>query len=617
MDLRTIQDPRFLKSLSMDELNELAGEIRSFLIESISRTGGHLSSNLGVVELTIAMHYVFDSPTDRLIFDVGHQGYTHKILTGRAGEFDRLRRLDGLSGFLKRNESIHDVWEAGHSSTALAALAGFETARVMNRGTYHNVALVGDGSLNSGLSFEALNFLGHRKDLAPIIILNDNEMSISRNVGTFAKILTSMRTTKPYLKATRVGNKIPKFLKDWKDRFGRMLRGLAKNMTIFDEFGFKYYGPIDGHNLKTLIKYLQIVRDLNRPCVLHVVTQKGKGYAPAENDKVGLWHGVKPFVPETGLPREPQTENRRSWSKIISEYLIRKASADPDFRVIVPAMVSGSDLLRFQAEFPHQLIDVGICEAFAVCYAGALAMEKKPVFVPIYSSFLQRAYDQMNHDIARQNLHVVFGLDRAGIVGEDGETHQGLYDIAYLRHLPNVTLLQGCTPEETHALLDYGFFVATGPVVIRYSNASVDYQESLLSLRETIQGPSWTRLSSGGKINVVAYGDTVMRLQKALEKVPLPVNLYNARFLKPLPEEPLRELFTSGLPILVVEDVVMAGGLGSALFEWAQAQGFPTDSLTLRGYPDRFIEQGTPAELRVRYGLDEETLLQTIRSLLK
>lgn len=617
IDLEKIENPAFLKKLTIAELNELAQQIRCFLIENIAKTGGHLSSNLGVVELTIALHYVFDSPTDRLIFDVGHQAYTHKILTGRAKDFPTLRKIDGLSGFLKRKESPHDVWEAGHSSTALAALSGFEIARAMENGTYKNVALVGDGSLNSGLSFEALNFLGHRHALSPIIVLNDNQMSISKNVGSFAKLLTSLRTTKPYLKATRVGNHIPKFLKDWKDRFGRMLRGFARNMSIFDEFGFKYYGPIDGHNLKQLIHYLTIVKNLNKPVVLHVVTTKGKGYAFAENDAIGKWHGVKPFVPETGLPVEIKGEKERSWSNIISEYLYQTAKNDPQFRVIVPAMVSGSDLVKFQKDFPDQLIDVGICESFAVCFAGALALQHKKVFVPIYSSFLQRAYDQMNHDITRQNLHVVFGIDRAGLVGEDGETHQGIYDIAYLRHLPNIEILQGIDPAETIALLNYAFSVAKGPVAVRYSNASVFYDPDLAVQPEVIVKPSWKKLTTKGRVNLIAYGDNARRMRDLIAKKRLSVNLYDARFIKPVDEVMIAEILKSGLSTVVLEDVAVAGGLGSAIFEVAEKNGLPTQNLSTVGLPDVFVEQGQVSELYQRYHLDDasmEALLKAKKS---
>lgn len=612
IDLLKIEDPAFLKNLSLSELYELATQIRHFLIENVAKTGGHLSSNLGVIELTIALHYVFESPKDRLIFDVGHQGYTHKILTGRAKEFPTLRKINGLSGFLKHQESIHDVWEAGHSSTALAALSGFEVVRKMNRETYKNVALVGDGSLNSGLSFEALNFLGQRQNLAPIIVLNDNEMSISKNVGTISKMLTSMRTTKPYLKATRQGNRIPQFLKNLKERFAKMIRGLANNMTIFDEFGFKYYGPIDGHNFKTLIKYLQIVKSLNKPCVLHVVTKKGKGYSFAENDIDGHWHGVKPFDIVTGIPVNGKAENEHSWSSIIAEYLCEHAKNNSDFRVIVPAMIAGSDLFKFQSKYPDQLIDVGICEAFAVCFAGAVALENKPVFVPIYSSFLQRAYDQVSHDVARQNLHVVFGIDRSGLVGEDGDTHQGIYDIAFLRHLPNMQILQGMTVSETYSLLDYAFCVGKGPIAIRYSNGYVKYDVSVLDNRETIMKPCWTQVTEGGTVNLIAYGDNAARMQSLIRTRCLPVNLYNARFIKPVDEIMLAQILSNGFKTIVLEDVTVSGGLGSSIFEVGQSLGMDTKNIRIIGLPDRFIEHGDVKDLYQKYGLDDEAIMSLI-----
>jgi len=300
MDLKKIQDPQFLKALSIEELQNLANDIRLFLIDSLSKTGGHLSSNLGVVELTIALHYVFNSPEDKIIFDVGHQAYVHKILTGRAKDFDRLRMFEGLSGYQKRNESIHDVWEAGHSSTAIAAVAGFEVAKEINHNKGKNIAVVGDGSLNSGLSFEALNFLGHKGNVAPIIVLNDNEMSISKNVGRLSKLLNKTRAGKFYNYAAKTKRKLPKFIYRMKVRLANMIRGFANNLTIFDEFGFSYYGPIDGHDIKDLIKFLKHIKHKNKPVVLHVITKKGKGYLPAENDTVGLWHGVGKFDKETG-----------------------------------------------------------------------------------------------------------------------------------------------------------------------------------------------------------------------------------------------------------------------------------------------------------------------------
>lgn len=615
MDLKTITGPEFLKTLSFSELEHLAGEIRTFIIENVSLTGGHLSSNLGVVEMTIALHKVFDSPIDKLIFDVGHQGYTHKILTGRAKDFPGLRQYGGISGFLKQSESVHDVWEAGHSSTAIAAAAGFEYARAMNKADYHVVAVVGDGSLNSGLSFEALNYLGHNQVLHPIILLNDNEMSISKNVGTLAKLLTSMRSSSAYQKATRKHKWIPAFLYHFKDRLGMMMRGLANNVTIFDDLGIKYYGPIDGHNIKTLVKYLNRVKTLRQPCVLHIVTKKGKGYPLAEHDIAGLWHGVKPFDPQTGLPRTPKKENMRSWSSIISDCLMEYADQHPEFRVIVPAMIVGSSLGKFQQLHPDQLIDVGICESFSVCFASAIAEHHKKVFVPIYSSFIQRAYDQVVHDVARINQHVVFGIDRSGLVGEDGETHHGVFDIAFLGHIPNLSIVQPKDAVEAKQLFTYALDVATGPVAIRYSNRSL-----LISadspIPPSITAPSWECLRQGSKLCVIAYGDKVNTLVSLAEEHQLPITIYNARFIKPLDTVAISNIVDSQLPILVVEDVVSIGGLGSMMFLHMQAAGLPTGSLKVVGIPDKYIGQGDIAHLEAEVGLDEASLVSLINKYL-
>lgn len=615
-DLKSIAGPEFLKNLNDKELYELADEIRNFIVENVSVTGGHLSSNLGVVELTIAIHRIFDSPHDKIIFDVGHQSYTHKILTGRAKFFDRLRKIDGLSGYLKREESVHDCWEAGHSSTAIAALAGFEIAKLMNNDTHKVVALVGDGSLNSGLSFEALNFIGHKPGLAPIIILNDNEMSISKNVGTLSKLLNSMRTNKTYLRATKI-RWIPKFFHDLKNRVGNMLRGFAKNMTIFDEFGLEYYGPIDGHNFKVLGKYLKLVKNSRKPCVLHVITKKGKGYLPAENDQQGLWHGVEPFDVETGLPKAKKEKNIVSWSNIISDYLYLYAKDHEDFKVIIPAMINGSGLRRFQEDFPDKIIDVGICESFAVCMAGALAMNKKKVFVPIYSSFLQRAYDQVSHDVARQNLHVIFGIDRSGVVGDDGETHQGLYDIAYLRHIPNMQIVQPMDAEEAFKLLDYAFYETTSPIAIRYSRTKLHFEPEKFNLRDKISTPTWTKVITTGSINLICYGDNVNRMRNLLEKTNLDVSLFNARFIKPIDKTLFEEILRSGKKIVVLEDVSVVGGLGSALMEYAQATGFDASLIHILGLPDDFIQQGTISEVYKLYHLDETSIKNYLLSLME
>ncbi|MFW5795273.1 MAG: 1-deoxy-D-xylulose-5-phosphate synthase N-terminal domain-containing protein, partial [Bacillota bacterium] len=378
MNLLEIKDPKFLKDLNLKELNELSIDIRNFLIENISKTGGHLASNLGVVELTIALHKVFDSPRDKIVFDVGHQSYVHKILTGRAKEFPTLRQYNGLSGYQKRSESEHDHWEAGHSSTAIAAISGFEVIRKMNNETNKNIAVVGDGSLNSGLSFEALNFLGH-SDLAPIIILNDNDRSISKNVGRLNKLLNKMRSSKFYAYAKKTKRKLPKFIYNSKVRMANMIRGFANNITIFDEFGFSYYGPIDGHDLSAIIKFLKIAKNKNKPIVLHFVTTKGKGYLPSETDLDGSWHGVGPFDVANGEIIGKNKEDYKKWSNIISEYIYQQAKVNDKLKVIVPAMIIGSGLKEFQKDFPEKIIDVGICEAFSVCFSAALS-EKLDIF---------------------------------------------------------------------------------------------------------------------------------------------------------------------------------------------------------------------------------------------
>ncbi|MBU0997665.1 MAG: 1-deoxy-D-xylulose-5-phosphate synthase [Firmicutes bacterium] len=617
IDLLKIQDPKFLKELNHDELVELSKEIRAFIIDKVSKTGGHLSSNLGTVELTIALHKVFNSPTDKIIFDVGHQAYTHKILTGRAKNFDQLRQYKGLSGYIKREESLHDVWEAGHSSTAIAALAGFEKARLFSGEKNFNIAVVGDGSLNSGLSFEALNYLGHQTEMRPIIILNDNEMSISKNVGTLSKILNSLRSSKTYVKASRRTRKFPKFLIDFKDRIGFMLRGFAKNMTIFDELGFTYYGPINGHDFKQLQKYFELAKKVNRPTVLHVITKKGKGYFPAESDGDGIWHGVGPFDVSTGIPLQKNPENHSSWSNIVSSYLTQYANNHPQFQVVVPAMINGSGLNQFQELHPNQIIDVGICESFAVCFSGALAMNKQTVFVPIYSSFLQRAYDQISHDIARQDIHVIFGVDRSGLVGDDGETHQGIYDIAYLKHIPNMEIVQPKDASEAYALLDYAFNISKHPIAIRYSRHKTEFSPNQLGKIETILSPSWQTMTSGGSVNLITYGDNVNRMKKMIESRQLNVNLINARFIKPLDTKTLDLILENGHPIVVLEDSSKISSLGSSVLEYMSSSSKMTSSVQILGLPDEFIQQGKVDELYQKYGLDDESVNQVLLNYLK
>ncbi len=610
MNLLEIQGPEFIKKLSIEELNELASEIRSFLIENVSKTGGHLSPNLGVVELTIALHKVFDSPKDKFIFDVGHQTYVHKILTGRAKYFSTLRKFNGLSGYQKRSESIHDVWEAGHSSTAIAALAGFETAREAKDQNYRNIAIVGDGSLNSGLAYEALNYLGHCKGLAPIIILNDNEMSISKNVGRMSKLLNNLRSSKMYLRATKSKARFPKFLYNLKVRLSNMVRGFANNISLFDQFGYSYYGPIDGHDIKTLIKFLTIAKKKSQPIVIHIVTKKGKGYAPAEEDKLGAWHGVGPFDIKTGEFLNKKPENMASWSSIFSELIEDYAKNIENFRVIIPAMIYGSSLLEFERKYPDKIIDVGICESFAVCFSAALALNNMQIYIPIYSSFLQRAYDQVLHDLARQNIKVVFGIDRSGIVGGDGETHQGLYDIAYLRHIPNIEIVQPSNMLEAKQLLDYAFNYAHHSVAIRYARGNTFHQEIVENSK--ITKPVWFEFNQNAEVNLIAYGDNFQRMKSYILEKNLPINLYNALFIKPLDEKMVSKILKSNLPTYVLEDVTYISGLGSAIFEFGQKNNLPINNLKILGLPDEFIQQGSKEEIYEKYGLSTEQIINKI-----
>ncbi|MCF7923531.1 MAG: 1-deoxy-D-xylulose-5-phosphate synthase [Candidatus Izimaplasma sp.] len=607
MNLNDIESPKFLKDLSLKELNELSTDIRSFLIDNIAKTGGHLASNLGVVELTIGLHRVFDSPKDRIVFDVGHQSYVHKILTGRAKYFSTLRQFEGLSGYQKRSESIHDHWEAGHSSTAIAAISGFEVARKEKKETYKNIAVVGDGSLNSGLSFEALNFLGH-SDLAPIIILNDNNQSISKNVGRLNKLLNKMRSSKFYEYAKKSQRKLPKFIYNLKVRLANMIRGFANNITIFDEFGFSYYGPIDGHDLKAIIKFLKIAKNKNKPVVLHFVTTKGKGYLPSENDMDGLWHGVGPFEKENGHLIKKNKENFMTWSNIISDYIMHQAEINDKLKVIVPAMIIGSGLAEFQKMHPDKIIDVGICESFSVCFSAALS-EDLDIFLPIYSSFLQRAYDQIVHDLTRQKLKIVIGIDRAGIVGGDGDTHQGIYDIAFLKHIPNIEIVQPANAVEAWQLLDYAFNHAQKSVAIRYSrNSAQIYNQKNY---EAITEPTWKEFNQDANVNLIAYGDNFTRMYNYIQKNNLDVNLYNAMFIKPLDTKMLDKIIKNNKSTYVLEDVTKISGLGSSILEYLSEQNKHLE-IKILGLPDEFIDHGSQEKLYKKYNLDEESIIKTI-----
>lgn len=597
MKLTDIKTPDFLQALDIPKLKDLASEIRSFLIENVSKTGGHLSSNLGVVEVILAMHYVFNEQNDKLIFDVGHQAYTHKILTGRAKDFARLRKKDGLSGFLKYQESPYDIWEAGHSSTSISAAAGFLKAKEMGADINNVVVLIGDGSIQNGLAFSALNYLGEKKDQKAIIILNDNNMSISPNVGSLSKIFDSLRIKRSYQVLRKI---TPKFLRRVKTAISAYFHG----GNVLSSIGFRYFGPIDGHDIKTLIRYFKYAKKTDQSIIIHIKTTKGKGYEYAENDSLGIWHGTSPFDIESGNPLMQVPEGSISWSKGMGRLILAKAKENPKIIVLCPAMIHGSGLKRFQRELPKQIIDVGIAEEHAVVMASALARSQKIPVVSIYSTFLQRAYDQINHDIARTNAHVVFLVDRAGIVGADGSTHQGTFDIAYLSHLPNMVITMPKDLNEAASLLDYAIYKHQGPFVIRYPRANTDLIEIVSN---EIPFGSWEIELPLKDLNFITYGPAVKVFKALIEDSKKDFGLINARYLKPLDYELIRKL--AGSKLVIYEEVSRLGGLGSLIMDFNQQEKLNLD-FDHYAIDDVFIEHGEIDLIKKELKMDIKDIFQ-------
>ncbi|WP_290155120.1 1-deoxy-D-xylulose-5-phosphate synthase [uncultured Dubosiella sp.] len=610
MKITDIQSPDQIKSMSTKQLQELADDIRMFLIGSISRTGGHLSSNLGVVELTIALHYVFHSPNDKFLFDVGHQSYTHKILTGRAGAFSTLRKHNGLSGFQKRSESVHDAWEAWHSS--LSAALGMAIARDLQHENFEIIPIIGDGALSGGMALEALNDIGvsHKK---MIIIFNDNNMSISKNHGAIEKRLTNLRSSSLYrhmkqdvktnLNQTKTGVNLLHSLTHLRDS----LKDSLVDAPLFKEFNLDYLGPVDGHNIPALIKVLETAKEHEGPIVVHVITQKGKGYKLAEQDRTGKWHGVGPFDPATGRLLVKLPPQEISWSQVISNTLIDLAAKNPKIVAITPAMAQGSKLLEFASRYKDRFFDCGIAEQHAVTMAAGMAVGGLHPFVSIYSSFLQRAYDQINHDVARMNVPVVFGIDRAGLVGDDGETHQGIYDIAFLRSIPNLVLSQPKDAKEAQNLL-YSAFAYNGPFCIRYPRGNVHYAPN--ERYEAIEIGTWTCHIVGiPEQIVITYGPDVDRLiQKARENA-MGVMVINARFFKPIDTKMLDTVFKENLPVTVFETDCEIGSLSSAILEAMNKKDHQIDII---GIQDHFVPQGSIRVLRQEEGIDIDTVFERL-----
>ncbi|MDN3449912.1 1-deoxy-D-xylulose-5-phosphate synthase [Planococcus sp. APC 3906] len=622
MDLHTITSPSFLKGLNNDQLVELSEDIRKFLIENLSRTGGHIGPNLGVVELTLALHKVFDSPSDKLIWDVGHQSYVHKILTGRASQFDTLRQFKGLCGFPKRIESEHDVWETGHSSTSLSAAMGMAAARDIQKTGNHVIPIIGDGALTGGMAFEALNHIGHEKtDM--IVILNDNEMSIAPNVGAMHSVLGRMRTAGKYNKVKDdleyLMKKIPAVggkLASTAERVKDSLKYLVVSGMFFEELGFTYLGPIDGHDLEELEENLKYAKKTKGPVLLHVITKKGKGFLPAENDVVGTWHGTGPYKMETG-DLVASSSKAPSWSGLIAETVRKLAREDERIVAITPAMPVGSKLVGFASEFPDRFYDVGIAEQHAMTMAAGLAAVDMKPFLAIYSTFLQRAYDQVVHDVCRQNLNVFIGIDRAGLVGADGETHQGVFDVAFLRNLPNMVVMMPKDENEGQHMVQTAIEYNGGPIALRYPRGNglgVPMDSELKSLPIG----SWEVLEKGADAVILTFGTTIPMALHAAEQLReqgIQLEVVNARFIKPMDEAMLHSIFGRKIPIITLEEAVLQGGFGSGVLEFAEENEYYGAVIHRLGIPDQFIEHGDVAELMDEIHLNSDEVVRIAKKL--
>jgi 1-deoxy-D-xylulose-5-phosphate synthase len=622
MDLESIKDPKFLKKMSTDDMEDFAKEIRQFLIEKLSVTGGHLAPNLGVVELTIILHKLFESPKDKFIWDVGHQSYVHKIITGRAGQFNTLKQHRGLSGFPKRSESKHDVWETGHSSTSLSAAMGMATARDLKGDDDTIVAIIGDGALTGGMALEALNHIGHeKKDL--IVILNDNEMSIAPNVGALHNILGRLRTAGKYKKAKEelegLIKKLPAGgkLASTAERLKDAVKYLFVSGVFFEELGFTYLGPVDGHDFEDLEENIRFAKKTKGPVLVHVLTQKGRGYKPAESDAIGVWHGPGPYKIESG-DFIKKANSGPSYSKVASETFSKIARKDNRIVVLTPAMTVGSKLEKFGEEFPDRLFDVGIAEQHATTMAAGLATQDMKPVLSIYSTFLQRGYDQVVHDVTRQNLNVFFAVDRAGLVGADGETHQGVFDIAFLRHLPNMVILNPKDENELQHLVYTAYQYDKGPIAVRFprgNGVGVKMDETL----KEIEIGSWEELEEGKDAVILTFGPTMIQLARnaidTLRKQGMNVRLVNARSIKPLDEEYLIDLFEKKVPILTIEEGILQGGFGSAVLEYAHDKGYHNAIIDRMGIPDMFVEHGSVSELLQEIHLTSEEAVKRIEAI--
>ncbi len=612
--LSKLRLPEDLRNLSDRELEKIAAELRKILITTISQTGGHLASNLGVVELTLALHRVFESPRDKIIWDVGHQSYVHKLLTGRLERFPTLRQLGGLSGFTRPDESPHDIFAAGHSSTSISAAVGLAKARDLSGENYKVIAVIGDGSMTAGMAFEALNHAGHLKtDL--IVVLNVNEMSFARNVGALSAYLSTLRMNPTvhrlkeeieYLvqRIPKVGELTARYLERLKDS----LKYLVIPGILFEELGFSYFGPVDGHNIHQLTQTFRDVSGHGGPVLIHVLTKKGKGYPPAENN-AAKYHGIPGFEIATG--DLPKSSGKPTYSQVFGESLVELAKEDPRIVAITAAMPEGTGLVDFARRFPERFFDVGIAEQHAVTMAAGLARGGKKPVVAIYSSFLQRAYDQILHDVCLQELPVVFALDRAGVVGEDGPTHHGVFDFAYLRHIPGLVIMAPANEDELRQMMELALKLEK-PVAIRYPRGHV--QGEIKDREPVVYGKAEVR-RGGERAAIFAVGPLVETAEKAARRLAqsgIGCAVINARFVKPLDRATIIYWARRVPHLVTVEDHVLAGGFGSAVLELLAEEGIKKTQVTRIGYPDCFVEAGTIQELHDMYGLNEEGIYRAV-----
>ena len=606
--LQTINDPADLRKLSRQQLHTLSQELRAYLLESVSQTGGHLSSNLGTVELTIALHYVFRTPYDRVVWDVGHQTYPHKILTGRRDRMSTLRQLGGISGFPRRSESEYDTFGTAHSSTSISAALGMALAARQKGEDRNAIAVIGDGAMTAGMAFEALNHAGV-EDCKLLVILNDNDMSISPPVGALNRYLAQLMSGRFYSAAKNMGKQVLKSappLFELAKRIEEQAKGMVVPATLFEKFGFNYIGPIDGHDLESLIPTLENLKHLEGPQLLHVVTKKGQGYQLAEADPVA-YHGPGKFDPSVGL-QKPSSPPKTTFTQVFGQWLCDMAEKDPRLVGITPAMREGSGMVEFHKRFPKRYFDVGIAEQHAVTLAAGLACEGLKPVVAIYSTFLQRGYDQLVHDVAIQNLPVVFALDRAGLVGADGATHAGSFDIAFLRCLPNLAVACPADEQECRQLLSTAF-AQNHPVAVRYPRGSGAGVATTASLDALPYAKAEVRRRGQG-VAILAFGTLLYPALQAAEQ--LNATVVNMRWAKPLDEALLLEVAAQHDALVSVEDAALMGGAGSAVGEALQRAGVLKPLLSL-GLPDEFIEHGDPIKLMALQGLDATGIEASIR----